>query len=278
VEPDTSTGFVGPPSPPTLQPPASGVKAWRYAYDDNGDLVGTSDARGCGENYYYDTGGRLVAEDYSPCLSAQPPYSAPTLANGLPTGDGTEAFYLYDSPDQDSANITCPPNGSSCFPFDSTLLLGRLVTTFDRGAKTALRYDGRGRVTGTARRLVAPGTPADALANRYTPHRYVQTVAFDGADRPTVVTTGVDADLPGLLDSSGLSYVTSEYSKRNIVSRVGSGYGPPGACSTGAPCPLIRSVVLDADGLAKQTVYGDVAGTQSAFSYDGRRRLSSNQT
>src|SRR5205807_509653 len=26
------------------------VKAWRYAYSDNGDVVGTSDARGCGMN------------------------------------------------------------------------------------------------------------------------------------------------------------------------------------------------------------------------------------
>ena len=43
---------------------------WTYAYDAEGRLVGTSDARGCGENIFYDPGGRILAADYSPC---QPP-------------------------------------------------------------------------------------------------------------------------------------------------------------------------------------------------------------
>src|SRR5207245_1422063 len=46
--------------------PASG--AWRYAYNDDGQLVGTSDARGCGKNLLYDAAARVVAEDFSPCL------------------------------------------------------------------------------------------------------------------------------------------------------------------------------------------------------------------
>jgi YD repeat-containing protein len=43
---------------------ATALRAWRYVYNDFGDLVGTSDARGCGINYSYDAAGRLLAEDY----------------------------------------------------------------------------------------------------------------------------------------------------------------------------------------------------------------------
>src|SRR4029078_9454804 len=68
VEQDTSKSFTedttvtGTPSGGT----SSGIRTWRYAYNDAGDLVGTSDARGCGENFRYDAQGRLVIEDYSP--------------------------------------------------------------------------------------------------------------------------------------------------------------------------------------------------------------------
>src|SRR5690606_433989 len=47
AEPNTSTGFS---SDPATDP--SAIKAWRYAYNDAGDVVGTSDARGCGVNYH----------------------------------------------------------------------------------------------------------------------------------------------------------------------------------------------------------------------------------
>ena len=163
---------------------------------------------------------------------------------------------------------------------DQILLKGRLAVVLDRGAKTVTRYDGRGRTTGLARRLVLPGTPSDTLGSRYTPHWYTQSVTFDAADRPVNETTGVDPDLTDLLDQNGHgSYVATTYSKRNVLSSVGTGYGPPALCPPSAPCPLVRRIMRDADGLITQTVYGDRApGTTSAFSYDGRRRLSSVQT
>ncbi|HMR08688.1 MAG TPA: hypothetical protein PKA88_23070, partial [Polyangiaceae bacterium] len=49
VEPNTTKGFTSNPS----QDPST-LKAWRYVYNDAGDLVGTSDARGCGINFAYD--------------------------------------------------------------------------------------------------------------------------------------------------------------------------------------------------------------------------------
>ena len=238
VEPDTSNA----------------LHAWRYAYDDNGDLVGTSDARGCGANYWYDVGGRIVAEDFSPCLIAQQPYSPPNLS----TGDGTEAYYEYDALDADDGSI---PG----FTINASLLLGRLVAVADRGAKTVTSYDGRGRSIGVARRVAAPGVPNDTLAQRYAAHWFTQTVAYDGADRPVSTTTG--ADVPELLDANGQSFVTTQYSKRGTVESVGSGYGR-----------LVASIARAADGPVNSIVYGDTAATTSAFTYDSRRRLASVQT
>ena len=238
VEPDTSTA----------------AHAWRYAYDDNGDLVGTSDARGCGANYLYDVGGRIVAEDFSPCRLSQQTYSTPDPS----TGNGTEAYYEYDTLDADDGSI---PG----FTINPSLLPGRLVAVADRGAKTVTSYDGRGRTVGTARRMSAPGMPSDMLDERYATHWFTQTVAYDDADRPVNTTTGVD--VPELLDATGQSYVTTTYSKRGTVESVGSGYGA-----------LVTSVTRAADGPVNGIVYGDVAATRSAFTYDSRRRLASVQT
>src|SRR5690606_14812039 len=54
---------------------------------------------------------------------------------------------------------------------------------------------------------------------------------------------------------------------RGTVKTVGGSYGP-----------LIAGIQRTADGLMKQMVYGDAAGTTTAYSYDQRRRLSSVQT
>jgi RHS repeat-associated protein len=261
VEPDATLNVVPLLADPTLLPATT--KAWRYAYDDNGDLVGTSDARGCGANYLYDAAGRILAEDYSPCLAAQATYSAPDLT----TGNGTEVLYTYDALDADASHITCLPGNTACFPVDATLLPGRLAMVSDRGAKTVTRYDGRGRVTGTARRIVAPGVPSDTLSARYAPHWYTQTTGYDGADRPVTASTGVDSDIGALLDANLQSVVTTKYSARNTVASVGSGYGP-----------IVAGVTRDADGPITQIVYGDAAPTTSAFSFDARRRMSSVQT
>src|SRR5207248_2600872 len=86
AESNTTRGFNADPSL------AKAMKAWRYAYNDAGAMVGTSDARGCGANFYYDGLGRFVAEDDSPGLSSQMLYSLPDLNSG----DGTEAFVRYD--------------------------------------------------------------------------------------------------------------------------------------------------------------------------------------
>ncbi|MCC7542876.1 MAG: hypothetical protein IT379_42060, partial [Deltaproteobacteria bacterium] len=49
--------------------PASNT--WRYLFNRVGDLVAVRDPRGCGQNFYYDLGGRLVGERYVLCDEAQ---------------------------------------------------------------------------------------------------------------------------------------------------------------------------------------------------------------
>ncbi len=249
VDPDTTQSFNASPS---TNP--SSMHAWRYAYNNNGDLVGTSDARGCGTNYLYDAGGRIVAEDFSPCLTAQAAYSTPSLT----TGNGTEAFYTYDAYDADTKAISGFPSSAGSF------VLGRVASISDRGAKTANIFDGRGRIVQIFRHVAQP-TANDTLSSRYASHWYTQTFAFDAADRPVSATTG--ADVTQLLDASGKSTVTTAYSQRGTVKSVSSGYGA-----------LVSSITRDADGLVSQIVYGDAANTTTSLSYDGKRRLSSAQT
>ncbi len=264
AEPDTTAGYVPPPAVDPLSALSSVIPAtmrsWRYAYDDAGDLVGTSDASGCGENYFYDAGARIIAEDFSPCLEDQPPYTSPNTS----TGDGTEAFYFYDALDP-SVPQSVATSAPFAFAVNHDLYQGRLSSESDRGARTATAYDGRGRVTANASVLPAPGIPSAALATRYASHWFERSTSYDGADRPTIESTAADA--AGLTDSSGDSVVTTTYSQRGTVSSVGSSYGA-----------LVTGIIRAADGPIEQIVYGDVAGTTTAFTYDSRRRLSSVQT
>ncbi len=249
VEPNTAKGFSPDPSAD-----ASTMKTWRYAYDDAGDLVGTSDARGCGSNYHYDAGGRLVAEDYSPCLASHAAYSAPSLE----TGYGTEVFYHYDTLDLETS--TSP--ASAC---PSDLLKGRLTSEADRASKTLTCFDGRGRIVQIARKLAKPGAPALAIGDRYAAKWWTQTAAHDGADRPVRESTG--ADLPELMGGDGRSELVTDYTLRGLNKDVGGSYGT-----------LIDHVFRDADGLAIEARLGDVAGTTTTFSYDDRLRLKNVQT
>jgi RHS repeat-associated protein len=252
AEPNTSVGFT--PTPGNL----SGLQSWRYAYDDNGDLVGTSDARGCGENYAYDAGGRILAEDYSPCLASHAAYSAPDLT----TGDGTEVFYVYDALDP-SVGTGSEATVQGCV-VDADLLPGRVASISDRGSKTIMGYDGRGRTQCIAKQIVVPGAPSSTLASRYAPRWYEQEVTFDAADRPVTSSTGAQVVLD---PTTSESTVTTRYSRRGVVDQVTSSYGS-----------LVASIARAADGPVTAITYGDLASTATAFTYDTRRRVSTVQT
>jgi RHS repeat-associated protein len=249
VEPNTTKNFNSNPGTDAGQ-----LSGWRYAYNDVGDLVGMSDARGCGVDYYYDAAGRLVGEDYSPCVERHAMYSTANRE----AGTGFEVRYQYDELDASDP----VPEGAAC---RANLALGRLVSVSDRASKIVTCYDGRGRVTSLAKRIAKPNaeeTPED----RYTPRWYLRKFTFDSADRPIVETTG--AEVPFLMGPvDGASQVTTHYSPRGAVKSVDGSYGT-----------LVANVAKDADGLTREVKYGDAAGTTTSFSHDDRRRLSSVQT
>src|SRR5690606_21890549 len=90
VEPNTTANYEerGAADPTAME-------AWRYQYNHFGDLIATSDARGCGQNFYYDGAGRILGEDYAPCEPHHADYSAPS---GPRDADGLEVVYYYDDP------------------------------------------------------------------------------------------------------------------------------------------------------------------------------------
>ncbi|MBK8997997.1 MAG: RHS repeat-associated core domain-containing protein [Myxococcales bacterium] len=254
VEPNTSENFT---DQPTSLP--ANLRAWRYAYNDAGDLVGTSDARGCGVNFAYDGAGRLTSEDYSPCRGSHAVYSQPNL--GARTG--FEVLYHYDTAPPEPL-----PTGINLVP---GFIKGRLVATYDRASLTVTEYDGRGRTPKSAVRIAKPGPVSDALATRYAERWYLRSMSFDGADREIAATTG--ASVAELMGSStdGLtndkSTVRTAYTKRGTVKHVKSTYGD-----------LVNRAERTADGLLQRVEYGDATHTTTDFSYDVRRRVKTVQT
>ena len=228
AEPNTSKNFSLNPFDPALQ-------TWRYAYDDAGDIVGTSDARGCGENLSYDAVGHLVSEDYSPCMNTQPAWSPPS-----PNGDGTEAFYQFDG-------------------------AGRLTSVADRGARTTFGYDARSRVTSESRMIARPGVPSWMLSSRYAGgHIFTRTTDYDDANRITRAGTGADVCPGGTcllqVGPSQSSDVLPVYSSRGALSSLGSSYGD-----------LVSKVTYLVNGQVDTLTYGDRAATQRTFTYDPLR-------
>ena len=232
---------------PNTAPPTSNVRqeanpSWIYAYDDLGDLVGTSDARGCGKNIAYDGAGRLLSEDYSPCSTTlQNPWTAPQ-----PNGDGTEAYYVYEG---------------------AALQTGRVSDVYDRASHVHLTHDARGRLTQVDREIAQPGIPTAALSTRYSATDFTTATGYDDRDRAISETTG--ANVAELMSATEWpiygpsSTVTGTYSPRGILASVTSSYGP-----------IVTATVAEADGRVNSVTYGDPAKTTIAYSYgDSRRRL-----
>ena len=185
AEPNTSPNFT-----PVIGGAMSG---WSYAYNVSGQLVGTSDARGCGENLFHDNAGRIIAEDYSPCDSAQPGYSGPP---NLVNGDNTEAYYFYVN--------------------------DALTDVYDRGAHTHFVRDPRNRVTSLQRNIANPAE-SSAIGLRYTAKQFSQNVLqYSAANRVLIESTG--ATDPRLM-ASGASQTSTVYNELGQLDSLSSSYG-----------------------------------------------------
>jgi RHS repeat-associated protein len=267
VEPNASTGFTATPLVTGAAIPTT-LKAWRYSYNLAGDLVATTDARGCGVNFHYDRAGRIRAEDFSPCTSEHFSVSTPPTVSQTAqyAGLNTEAFYVYDSVPPLIAGGVQPPPSQAGTP--AAWRKGKLVAVFSRGSGEWLQHDGRGRVVRHSKKLVT-GTGVTNqsvyLHQRYATRWHERVFTYDGADREVSATTG--ATTTELLGIGGTSTVTTTYTKRGTVQQVGGSYGT-----------LVDSVKRDADGLVTEVVYGDIAETTATNVYDERRRLSQAMT
>ncbi len=159
---------------------------WRYLYSRIGDLVAVRDPRDCGANFYYDRAGRLVGEDYVGCSEAQHSFEEPdqdTLPDSgaialepvsMPTLRQVDARYLFDEAPDFATGDMAPPSGSN--------YVGRLSGTSDRGQRSVVDYDDRGRPTWSARQMVllpdAPTIPATLSGD--------DPVLYDEGDLTTV--------------------------------------------------------------------------------------------
>ena len=262
VEPNTTANY----NPiPTTDPGT--LRAWRYAYNDTGNLVGTSDARGCGVNLHYDRAGRLLAEDYARCESHHPLYTPPNLA----ARSGVEVLYLYDT------LATGLPSGFSAPPgydVSSPLLVGQLAGVLDRGSATFSTYDRRKRAVRIDRRVARPdadpeGALPTSFGDRYATRWYRRDFAFDAANREIAASTGstltnlggTAVTSYGFPDANDNSVVTSTYSRRGTTSSVAGSYGT-----------LVARATRAADDKLKEVEYGDAAATTKSVAYDDRRR------
>ncbi|MCB9610148.1 MAG: hypothetical protein H6716_26410 [Polyangiaceae bacterium] len=256
MEPTTSPDFT-----PDKGADTTGLRAWRYRFNDAGDLVGTSDPRGCGSNFHYDGAGRLIGEDYVPCQNIHAPYTPPVSLN-QPTG--FEVYTLFDAaPETPFPGVTRPIPAADVNP---AYYRGRPAAVFDRGAARWATYDGRGRSPKSYVQVARPDAPQNAsIAERYAPRWYTTEATFDGADRVVSATTG--ARSPDLMGADGQSRVDTHYTRRGIVQRSDGSYGL-----------LTHSAVFEADGRLTQVKYGDAADTRTSFLYDERRRVRSVQT
>lgn len=264
VDPHTTLNFNA--SPATSATVATnGLRAWRYAYNDAGDVVGASDARGCGMNYTHDASGRVTSEDYSPCEAAHAAYSAPNFT----THAGIEVFYQYDGIPTSFSSVIGVPSGSgasgipSSYDASALNLKGHLAAVYDRAGLQVFTYDGRGRTIRHDRRMADPDPTVVDPRLRYRGRWYSRTTGFDSADRVVLQATG--AVSPEFLVSAK-SELQVEYSGRGTIKRIHGSYGD-----------LVSSAKRSADGLLEEAIYGDAASTAALQTYNLRRWLTGSQ-
>jgi len=193
---------------------STATRTWRYRFNRVGDLVGVRDPRGCGQNFIYDLGGRLLGEQYVSCGESQ------TAAGDGPVADvpggisetvlsGTtfvDVRYEYDTYPTwlADASITPPSVGGTS---------GRATGVTDRGQRSAVAYDHRGNAIWTARQmalmpaalplsfsevnglpLIFDNAAGAASVSFDDAHTYVRTSDYDHAGRGRRLTLPLDPD------------------------------------------------------------------------------------
>jgi len=281
---------------------AAADRSWRYLFNRGGDLVAVRDPRGCGQNFFYDHGGRLIGEQYVSCGEAQ---AQDLPVDDLPAGvialDETTGVVPVDARHYfDSYAGTWAPSPSSLddYPATTTGVLGRLTATVDRAVRTVVAYDARGQTVWSARQLAVIGDAAPIASTLADPARgappvvaadatsgsvvfdetntYVVSTSYDHSGRGTALVLPRDP-------ATGMRVAgTMSFNRRSLPAAadawvVDGGGAPsfvdgvlsvPGASV--AVQPIVSAIAYLRDGLVSSTTYGD--GTQTQATYDVRRR------
>ncbi|MEM9383200.1 MAG: RHS repeat-associated core domain-containing protein, partial [Planctomycetota bacterium] len=206
-------------------------ETWRYLFNRVGDLVAVRDPRGCGQNFYYDHGGRLLGEDYVQCGESQDPGDLPTddipgsaIADGeLGAARFVDVRHYFDADPGWASDVTGSLHADAEARPTSPYLVGRMTASADRGQRTLYAYDARGRGVWQARQMALIPTdsysastlsgdrPSLVTSESVTTgtreydeapdHTYVLTNTYDFGDRATGIGLPLDPDF-GLLSGT----------------------------------------------------------------------------
>lgn len=282
-------------------------RTWRYLFNRAGDLAAVRDPRGCGQNFFYDLGGRLLGEQYVACAESQSSrreLPTETLGEAIgmsaSTGALVDVQYFYDdSPTWvGGADLDIDPPASAN-------LLGRATGVADRAQRAAVSYDDRGNAVWTVRQVAvisaaaesgtssdltgdfpdfdeeAPG--ADGYVAYDEDHSYVRTAAFDHAGRPTSMALPRDPDWDSETGIADAPLVTGRltYNARGLPASADLDFfdAADRAEYTSATATQTVSIVAAIhylrDGLVSSIEYGDLDSAPvvtSGTTYDERRR------
>ena len=207
------------------------VGAWTYAYDAEGRVVGTSDARGCGTNVFYDLGGRIRAADYSPCDPVnQPAYTPATVIPGDFPYQGAEESYAYDA-------------------------YGQVAGIADRGRLDSYSYDAAGHLATISRQLALPPPKGKVIQSTPIAYGAVHAKAYDGY---SVTNRVMHTTVTGsALAKSGTVTETTSYTSDDAVAQILT--SPAGT--------ILQAATYNADGTTHSQTFGDAAGTTAAYDY-----------
>ncbi|HBQ13770.1 MAG TPA: hypothetical protein DEF51_22425, partial [Myxococcales bacterium] len=274
--------------------PTEATNSWRYLFNKVGDLVAVRDPRGCGQNFFYDLGGRLRGEQYVSCGEAQP------AAAEHPHGDNSvghltameyssaavtlDVVYHYDTYPQWAID-----RGAGFIPQGASGTQGLATGVSDRAQRAVLAYDDRGNVTWTARQLalisapialnaitVVDGRPvqteqpvSSGTLEYDVTHTYTRTAEFDHANRPTSMTLPLDPDYHAT-ETAPLVSGSLLYNRRGLPASATASVGASNHT-------VVASIEYLRDGLVSSITYGDdLMGTRtpttSTTTYDVRRR------
>ncbi|MBK7774713.1 MAG: RHS repeat-associated core domain-containing protein [Sandaracinaceae bacterium] len=273
-------------------------RTWRYLFNDVGDPIAVRDPRGCGQNFFYDHAGRLIAEDYVECDEVLPagtrpvyPLPASAIAEGE-IGSGTaqyvDARYYFDEEPEFTGGFV-----TAFFP--TPHLVGRATGSVDRAQASVAVYDARGQAEVSVRimsliteaRALDPTLPEDldddGVHTAAAPsdqvfdnaNAYFTMTAYDNLGRPTQMT------YPDVIDGTSVSQTLVRgrlsYNQLGLPTAVNLDVFYQSTSATPAySTPIVRDITYDANRLPIRIDYGDQGVTHDLHAemrYDERLRV-----